>query len=257
MSNLVKLNIMQETVIADSLIIANAESVPSGWLFLIVTLLIVISISVFGFFILRRKVSDLIYKINFTQDYLEKVKEFIDSNGKDMKSYTWLLDRSVKMQRTMAGYGKVDYVVPYQGYKVSNADIIINFVPQIKKEFESVINSLAPSFQTISFYVDSLQEYLIRFYGAKRDELNQAEDELRKPYYWFILGLRQILALPIYIFAITGLLSMATAQSLRDSLLLKFISFLIVMIGLIASIMTIFVGWNDFWNLIKQYFYGA
>lgn len=256
---------MQDSALVDSLVsdsaltdtlasISEPVAETSGWLILVYIISGVLIITGLGFFLFKKRENAIVDEINFTHEYRDYLTTFLKSNGKDMDSYSWLIDRSVKMQRMMGGLGKISYTPPYSQYRISNQNIVIGFVPQIKKEFENELNSLAPSFQTLTFYSDSLQEALIRFVGVKSDELEEVKQNLKNPLKWFVLGFRQILSLPIYLFVLFGLITSHKAGNIRDSIVFKIISFLIFLVGILASIFTIALGWTDFWNLVEDYF---
>jgi len=148
---------MNDSTLVDSLIQAQSHANQiSGWAIFFILLGVVILISLLGLYLLRKRKNDIIDEIEFSSNYREKLVEYLESQGQDMNAYSWLIDRSVKMQRMMGSYGKISYITPYQQYKVNNQDIVISFVPQIKKEFENELNSIAPSFETISFYTNPL-----------------------------------------------------------------------------------------------------
>lgn len=209
-------------------------------------------ISGLGYLLFKRRKTKIEEEIEFTRNYREYLTTYLESNGSDMDSYSWLIDRTVKMQRIMGGFGKISYNPPFGQYRIQNQDIVIAFVPQIKKEFESQLNLLAPNFQTLTFYTDSLQEALIRFVGVRTYDLEEAEQNLKKTHLWFVLGFRQILSLPIYLFVLFGLLSSNKASSIRDSILQKIITALIFLVGVVSSLFTIILGWDEFWKLIGE-----
>lgn len=246
--------LLTDTTTVDSLIIlGDSENGSFGWTLLLLFIGVIIAISAIGFFILRTRIKEINAKKKHTQMYQKQLTTFLESEGEDMNAYSWLVDRSVKMQRMMGEFGKITYIAPYQRYKVNNQEIVINFVPQIKKEFENVLNKIAPSFEMISFYANSLQEALIRFRGVLSDELEEVHNNMRKPHYWFILGMRQILSFPVYLLAIFGLLKISMANSFRDSIFVKIISFIVVLIGIVGSIFTIVLGWNNFWKIVQKH----
>lgn len=247
-------SLLTDSTFVDSLITTQSvqsDSINWGIILLIVGSIVLISI--LGFYLLAKQKSDLIKRIEFADGYRKKLIEFLESQGKDMDSYSWLVDRSVKMQRMMGELGKISYVTPFQQYKVSNQEIVINFVPQIKKEFENDLNFITPSFEQISFYANSLQESLIRFRGVLSDNLEDVDSKIWKPHQWFTLGLRQIISIPIYLLVLFGLLNNSKANSFRDSIWVKILSLLISIIGLIASVMTIIIGWENFLKIVNQF----
>jgi len=255
---------MQDSALVDSLVIdssltdtlisiTESSSEPTGWMIVIYIIIGIFLVTALGFFLYKKREKTIVDEINFTDNYREHLTTFLESNGQDMESYSWLIDRSVKMQRMMGGLGKISYTPPYSQYRISNQDIVIGFVPQIKKEFENELNTIAPNFQTLTFYSDSLQEALIRFVGVEYDQLEEIKKDLKNPLIWFVLGFRQLLSLPIYIFVLFGLMSDHKASDIRDSIIFKIISLIFFLIGVIASIFTIVLGWTEFWNLINSY----
>lgn len=209
-----------------------------------------ILLAMFGFFVMKRKNSDLRAEVRFADNFMERVNYFIKSEGKDKESYKWLLQRSARMQDMMGRHGKMDYKMPGEGYSVKDDDIVLSFIPQLNKEFKHTQKSTTAGQKRISFYVKALRKHLARSAGDKKQELDLAKDKIKRPYHWIEMGLRQLLALPAYAVAATGAMTFTAARRLRESLPLKMLSLLLILIIIAANVVIIFIGWNNFWTSI-------
>ena len=65
------------------------------------------------------------------------------------------------------------------------------------------------------------------------------------PFICFREGIRFIIGLPALILYWSGIISTRTIGAARASSVFKFISSVITLIGLISSIITILIGWNE------------
>lgn len=65
------------------------------------------------------------------------------------------------------------------------------------------------------------------------------------PFICFREGVRFILGLPVLVLYWSGFVSTRTISAARVSSVFKFISGVITLIGLISSIITILLGWNE------------
>ncbi len=82
---------------------------------------IVVVIGLLGLlkFIIKIREYDEIY--DFGLDFLEHLNNFWESGGHDTQSYTWLINRSHKMQGQMGEFGIAHgYRAPYENHIINN-----------------------------------------------------------------------------------------------------------------------------------------
>ena len=76
-------------------------------------------------------------------------------------------------------------------------------------------------------------------------ELNEKRKGIFNPFICFREGIRFIIGLPVLILYWSGILSAKTIGVASGSLVFKVIASIITLIGLISSIITILLGWNE------------
>jgi len=150
----------------------------------------------------------------------------------------------------MGIYGIMDYRPAFQNYMLRNHAIIINFIPEIQREFNRAYFG-----DQINFFADSIQESIVRYSGSLEDQQIINERNLKNPLQWINEGIGAILKIPLDILYTFKLLSLSTVQSITGSTLFKVIKLCAFILGLISAIMTIYMGWDNFWELISNKIY--
>ncbi len=184
-------------------------------------------------------------------DFLDKLRSYIDGRGEDLKSYSWLIHRSNRFQLEMGSTGILGvYRPPFQNYQIKNFPIILNILPELRKEFEQRLMS---SSRLIPLYANLLQESIVRYMGNLDDSLDKRNKEIRNPIIWLREGIREIIAFPIIIFSWLGVISEVTVKSITHTLIFRSIAAITMLIGLVSAIMGIALGWDPFLKLLEKY----
>jgi hypothetical protein len=185
----------------------------------------------------------------FAIQFLEKLREYYQSNGKNGDIYGWLIHRSNKMQSEMGGQGIIrNYRPPAQNYMLNNYPIILNMLPNLHREFQIglFLGNLPQQ------YMDSLQESIVRYLGRLDDEKDELRKELKNPIKWFREGVRGVMALPIYLFVWLGFITDNTARRLTLSFLFSVISGLVTLVGFVSGVVSLVVGWDAFIDIVSN-----
>jgi len=175
--------------------------------------------------------------LGFAKEYLKTFKIFSNAylkNNFDSELYEWLTYHSVKIQFQIGSYGIIAYRPPYENYIVHNYQIIINSLPE---------------FRTSKIHKDNIyiiDAILIRYIGITEDMINSFRKNLFNPFVWLRIGMQNILTIPFQMFYWFGILNYSSILKIKDNILIKIISTLIIIIGLISSIVTITLGWTQF-----------
>jgi hypothetical protein len=245
-----------DSALSDSLqfMTQNIEHSNYNWLATNIVLLVLITIYSIGYIGINRSIKRTKSNINDIDFFFTNLKLFLECQGNDMNAYSWLIDRSVKIQNIMGPYGKITFVAPYTRFKYTNYDIVINFVPKIKDEFRSTINQLAPSDETLSFYVDRLQESILRVKGVLSDELYELQDANKNIFKVFIRGINSILTIPIALLIAFDLFSESAFRQIRRSWYIRLLTLIVTLFTLLGTIMTIILGWDKFWDVVIAFF---
>lgn len=196
---------------------------------------------VVGFFQVYNLHSRVVKKMGFVSEYRAKFNKFTEryfetydrwnrSGNLDGELYIWLTMNVNKIQKYLGSQGVMEYIAPFQTYKISNYQIITNTIPKFRD------NSVT------DFDVNSVDDCLLRYIGYLEGIINQNMENLKNPIIWFREGFREILSIPIFILNWFGIISSRNVSSIKDSFIFIVIAGLISLITLISSIVTIIVG---------------
>lgn len=209
-----------------------------------IIILSILTVFIIGFVQVYNRHNRVVKKIDFVGEYRNKFVKFSNkyfenydrwsrSGNFDGEQYVWLTMNVSRIQNYVGTFGIMDYIAPFQTYKVSNYQIIINTIPKFRdgsiKDFD----------------VNSVDDSLLRYIGYLDEYQKDTQRNLKNPIIWFREGFREILSIPIFILSWFGIISNRTLNSIKDSLIYKVISGLIALVTLISSIVTIIVGYDQ------------
>ena len=211
----------------------------------------IIAIFIIGFIQVNNRHNRVVKKIEFADEYRYKFVEFSNkyfesydrwsrSGNFDGEKYVWLTMNVSRIQNNLGTFGIMDYIAPFQTYKVSNYQIVINTIPKFRDG----------SIQ--DFDVNSVDDSLLRYIGYLNEYQKDTLRNLKNPLIWFREGFREILSVPIFILSWFGIISNRTLNSIKNSLIYKVISGLIALVTLISGIVTIVVGYDQTIEFINR-----
>jgi len=153
--------------------------------------------------------------------------------------------------QTYLGYdGLSAYKPPYANYIIKNYQIIVNILPEIRKEF----NSTFCDARSLQEYVAILNETIMRYLGILDNQLKSNLRKFHNPILWLKEGIVYILIFPFILLNWFGIISKSIVINLTDNFLFKLISNIISLLSLLATIITIVIGWTSFFKTIKNLF---
>ncbi len=215
---------------------------------IILTLIVVavMSIGLLRILYWRRK---MIERHTTVADYLEKFNLFVAKDDKELKVYSSLLYDSDKIQNILGSYGICDLRPPFANYVIRNYQIILNAIPEIKKQIEEPYRI---SNNILNHYIDLVTQSLIRYGGSSNEAIKEYNSDLKNPIKWFLEGVKFIVSLPIEFLLQVGLINENSASKVRGSYIVKIISALVTIVGFASAILGIIVGWDDFIKIINK-----
>ncbi|QEP42993.1 hypothetical protein D5085_07595 [Ectothiorhodospiraceae bacterium BW-2] len=213
------------------------------------TLLLVLGISLWGLLIPIRKRNKITEHISFSENFLQLLKQYWNSGGRDNEAYSQLLHDSHKMQNIMGGLGVfVHYQPPYRNYMMKNYPVILNMLPELRQTLDDEFLSA----QLASNYMNAMQETLIRYMGYLDNQLETNKQELVNPIKWFRNGIREVLSLPIQLLDWLDIINHQKAATAITSKLFKIIAGVVALISFFSAIVTIVTGWKPFIGLVQN-----
>jgi hypothetical protein len=88
---------------------------------------------------------------------------------------------------------------------------------------------------------------------ARNEELYESiKSNILNPFILLREGVQFFVTLPISLLYWTGIIQYSTQNRLSNNIVVKFINFLIIVIGLVSAIVTIVLGWEPFKELVKE-----
>src|SRR5690606_21923737 len=138
---------------------------------MITTLIIlgILTVFIIGFVQVYNRHNRVVKKIDFAGEYRNKFVKFSNKyfenydrwsrlGNFDGEQYVWLTMNVSRIQNYLGTFGIMDYIAPFQTYKVSNYQIIINTIPKFRdgsiQDFD--VNSFDDS---LLRYISYLNEY--------------------------------------------------------------------------------------------------
>jgi len=211
--------------------------------------LILLGIVAVGVIRLISRCSKLAKNHAFAETYLKTLQQYVASQGQDNNAYSWLVRNSNKMQRESGYFGIIDYRPPASTYVIHNYQIILNMLPELRRSLNRSSLSgdyLSPEYSAL------LQETLIRHMGDTEERLEDTKKQLINPFVWLQEGVKGILLIPLSVVEWTGLTGPNVIARFSDSLFFRIVSGIVTLLGLVASAVSIVVGWERFISVIQR-----
>lgn len=195
-------------------------------------------------------------RISFTEKYHLKYHNFIDEvltkRSFNHQLYGELTLEVKKMQNELGQDGIYAHMIdPLKGYKVNNYPLLINFLPDMMSYTNSFILGLNNSIlmERLVQEANACNDMFIRHLGTLYDIDNKKRKGLPNPFSAFAEGVKTILLSPLLLLHWFGFVSTNTTEKARSSQIVVVINAVVALIGFVGSVMTIIIGWNDFWGI--------
>lgn len=219
----------------------------------IVPIVIVVLIIFVGHIIKRVQISRirerLRYTIEFNNQFFEMINILFDRRELDNGLYRYCLHEIDKIQKELASDGIIsEYVDRLHGIQGRNYQLFMNIMPEIR--------------QMISFDNWIVEERVRQLIGCCEDALNRhignldrliesASKGLYNPFTCFGEGIRLLVGLPLDILLWCGIINQNREQRIRTNYVYRVINNFIVLLGVVSSIVTIALGWEDLLKMIN------
>ena len=209
---------------------------------------------IIGFVSLRRRVVSVHKDQDFADEFRGRFIEYANSGGNNQDAYTFLMLNSPRMQGEMGSYGVYSSFIPPGGnYKVSNYQIIMNMIPELRRWIDSNRESMGTMFaSTVDGYIKNIDEALLRYIGVLNERETTAIENLKNPFLWLRTGVGQAISTPLLILVYFGLMTGSTLNNLQATYLFKVLNACITILGIVSAIMTIVLGWDQTIEITKQ-----
>jgi hypothetical protein len=176
--------------------------------------------------------------------------KYIEEHGHNFADYVFLQKQSTHVQDLLGGNGFVTLMLPFHhDMPINHFPIITGGLDQLQQYIKD--NAL---YRQTNQIAEQMISMLLRTSGIFERKSQQITKSLKNPIISFAIGLRLIITSPFYIFYWFGLFDRFKLQRIEESFIIKSFSFLITLIGLISSIMSILLGWDQIIAFIRRIF---
>lgn len=215
--------------------------------------LIIVGIIILGFILKLIELNKIIRRLDFTSSYHKKFIAFMDEimlySRFDQQLYYELTLEVNAMQYELGTDGIIAYMKDnLKGICARDYQLLVNFLPELRYILNCKRNSILMDRYNQS--ASNCDDMFIRHLGT----LTEAEKSIRKnlfnPFSCFSNGVRFIISIPILLLRWFGFISDETAQKASRSWFLKLVNIVCTLVGFIGGLMSIIMGWDEFWQMI-------
>ena len=218
-----------------------------------ITLLLIVFFIIVG--IVKQIISyiNLKKKLNFTEDYREKlislVKTLASTKKLDNAIYYDLTESVIKMQQELGEDGILaQFEDNLTGFRATNYQYLINFLPSLRNiDFGNSI--ILDRYNTATHCCDDM---FIRHIGCLKNCINRTKKSFFNPFLCFSFGVKFIITLPFSIIKWFGFMSDSKYTKILQSGFITSLNMIITISGFVSSIISITIGWKDFIKIISS-----
>lgn len=223
----------------------------------LIPIIILVVITIIGYLYKIIKWKEIRSRIIFSKDYHLKYHDFIDEflskNSFNQQLYGELTLDVKKMQDELGQDGIYAHMIdPLKGYKANNYPLLINFLPEVMFYTNHFHNSVL--MERLVQQANACNDMFIRHLGTLFDIESKMRKELPNPFSAFAEGIKTILLLPLLLLHWFGFVSNNTTEKARGNQIVKVINAIVALVGFVGSVITIIIGWNEFWNIFMSFF---
>jgi hypothetical protein len=214
------------------------------------TIIVIVLIFLFlliGFIYFLRNIFSIKKKCDTTTQYAITLTNFYNSRGVNRQEFIQLMKNATIIQDYLGSEGYVRAQMPFEhNMPIDHYSIIRDGIPQLNAYFTVGLTSQAD--QIANYIAGTLYSKI----GSYENELSTYKNSMKNPIKLFLTGIQQIVLIPIYILSWIGLFSNKTINKISELFIFKLLSGMLALIGIISSIMTIILGWDDFLQYIDK-----
>ena len=222
----------------------------------LIPICIIVVIIIIGFISKMVDLSTIVKRIEFTSNYREKFVKFINKivseNIFDQNLYHELTSDVKAMQYELGEDGVFAYMKDQlKGVAGKNYQLLINFLPETR-EMVNINNSILAERYNKSIH--DCDNMFIRHLGTLENQRKNIRKGLFNPFSSFAEGTKTIILLPIILLSWFGFISNEKTYRAKENAIVKLLNAVVTILGFAATIITIVVGWNDFWDIVFKFF---
>lgn len=193
--------------------------------------------------------------LNDFGDKFNKLNQSINTNNFDNNIYSILMRKSEEIQDLLGHHG---IIATYQASRYDhiyyNYQVIVNEIPKIRHNYSNLSNFTNIGSSCIGDSINLIEDSLLKKSGGIEKLNNIYTKELKNPLIWLRNGIQFVVTLPILMIYWSGLMKYQSYVTITNNFFVKSISFVIGMVELYGTAVTIVTGNQLFQTKIAPYF---
>lgn len=215
-------------------------------------IIVVIALIIIGVIGLAYTLRDLKKRLEYTVGYRVRFLDFyehIKKNGNiENPLYYELVQEVNKIQLELGIDGIVSiYHDPIKGVQIRNYPLMLNLFNDLRSE---VLNYDMFA-DRIYLAVGSCDEAMVKHIGNLEEAMAIGRKRIINPFYCFGNGISLVISLPVRILLWSGIINRSISDRILSSKCYDILSKVATVLGLIASIITIILGWDKVSDLFN------
>ena len=221
----------------------------------IIPTVVVATLIVIGHVIKRKRIASYNKRKEFTVDFNNRFFDFANeaftTGHMNSEKYNTVIKDVDKIQGELGMDGVLNgFVDPLKGIQGRNYQLFMNIMPEIRTALSNMDYSII--YERTNQLMGLCEDAIRRHIGNLDRTIDHEKKWLWNPITCMGEGIRWIVGLPVDVLQWAGLYNTNKSRKIKASVIFKAISNLIVFIGLISSIVTIVLGWDEFLEIINN-----
>lgn len=223
----------------------------------LIPIFILVGIIVIGLISKVAELSTILNRIEFATKYrnkfIEYINEIISSHSFNQKLYLELTSEVKAMQYELGEDGIYAYMTDHlRGVAVRDYQLLINFLPETREMVNGHNNSILAERYNKS--IQDCDDMFIRHLGTLESQRQALRKGLFNPFSSFAEGTKTIILFPLILLNWFGFVTTEKTDKAKGNVIVKGLNFLVTILSFAATIITIVVGWTDFWEIVFNFF---
>lgn len=221
----------------------------------VIPAIIVLVLVVIGHIIKRKRIAKFNNRAEFTVDFNNRFFDFVNdlftTRRMDSDKYNAVIKDVDKIQEELGMDGVLNgFVDPLKGIRGTNYQLFMNIMPEIRTAISNMGNSIMD--ERINQLMGLCEDALRRHIGNLDRAIEQEKKGLFNPITCMGECIRWIVGLPVDVLQWAGLYNSNKSSKIKANVIFKIISNLGVIIGLISSVVSIVIGWDEVLTIISN-----
>ena len=221
----------------------------------VIPAIIVLVLVVIGHIIKRKRIAKYNNRAEFTVDFNNRFFDFVNdlftTRRMDSDKYNAVIKDVDKIQEELGMDGVLNgFVDPLKGIRGTNYQLFMNIMPEIRTAISNMGNSIMD--ERINQLMGLCEDALRRHIGNLDRAIEQEKKGLFNPITCMGECIRWIVGLPVDVLQWAGLYNSNKSKNIKANVIFKIISNLGVIIGLISSVVSIVIGWDEVLTIISN-----